>query len=171
MERRIFCDLDGVLADFDAGIRSLSRTKKEITDQNVIWKIVNSHPTFFEMLPLMAEADIIWKNILQYKPIILTGCPRSKICKESKVKWCKQYLGSNCLEISSITEIDKNPDYDYYIILTTTKQKPKFASLGDILIDDRNIIEKEWEDAGGIFMHYNGSNANSILAHIASLKE
>jgi hypothetical protein len=167
--RRIFCDLDGVLADFDAGIRSISRRNSQITDQTIIWKLVSSHPDVFERLPLMAEANTIWSGLMKHKPIILTGCPRSKVSKESKVKWCKQYLGSKCLVVSKLSEIDDNPEYDYYIILTSTSKKPQFASLGDILIDDRTIIQAEWESSGGTFVHYNGSNADAILAYIDEL--
>jgi len=168
-EQKIFCDLDGVLADFDAGISNIC--KKSVSwvqsmDQELVWKILNKHPGLFEDLPLMPEANYLWSSLFPYKPIILTGCPRSKVSKTAKVSWCKKHLGSNYLEIKSLKEIDTNHGYDYYIILTTTKKKPEFASNGSILIDDRQIINKEWEAAGGIFFHYNGSNAEDIVKTI-----
>lgn len=165
-QQKIFCDLDGVLADFDVGMASIC--KKSVSwvqamDQELVWKMLNKYPRIFEDLPLMKEATYLWSSLLPYKPIILTGCPRSKISKDAKVNWCKKHLGSNYLEIKSVKEIDENPSYDYYIIITTTKQKPEFVSNGSILIDDRQIINKEWEAAGGIFFHYTGSNAEDII--------
>lgn len=166
LSQKIFCDLDGVLADFNTGLsikckKSLSQIKS--IDQELVWKIMNKYPDIFADLPLMNEANYLWSSILPYKPVILSGCPRSRISKEAKVKWCEKNLGSNYLQVKTINEIDENPDYDYYIILTSTSKKPEFASNGSILIDDRQIIDKQWIQAGGIFFHYNGSNAEDII--------
>lgn len=168
-ELKIFCDLDGVLADFDTGLsikckKTISQVKQ--MDQELVWKIMNKYPDIFAELPLMKEANYLWSSLLLYKPIILSGCPRSKISREAKVKWCEKHLGSNYLQIKTVSEVDGNPGYDYYIILTSTTKKPEFASNGSILIDDRKIIDKEWEESGGIFFHYDGSNAAKILTTI-----
>lgn len=166
IEQKIFCDLDGVLADFDAGISLKCKQSVKNMKQETVWKLVNKFPDIFAQLPLMKEANYLWNELLPYKPIILSGCPRSKISKESKIKWCEKYLGSNYLVVKTVKEIDKNPNYDYYIILTSTNKKPEFALNGSILIDDRKMIDKEWEAAGGIFFHYDGSNAVDIIKTI-----
>jgi hypothetical protein len=168
-ESKIFCDLDGVLADFDTGMSI--KCKKSVSqiqsmDQELVWKIMNKFPDIFADLPLMKEANYLWNSLLPYKPIILSGCPRSKISREAKVKWCEKNLGPKYLQIKRLAEVDANPGYDYYIILTSTTKKPEFASNGTILIDDRKIIDKEWEAAGGIFFHYNGSNTAEIIKTI-----
>lgn len=165
----IFCDLDGVLADFDAGVKALCCKKYanglQILEQNenLPLQFMITNPEIFEDLPLMPEATYLWNELLPYKPIILTGCTNSNVAKNAKEKWCRQYLGQNCLRIKTLDEMHANPNYDYYIIITTTKKKPLFASDGAILIDDRKIIDKEWEAAGGIFFHYDGSNAKKII--------
>ena len=168
-ESKIFCDLDGVLANFDAGMANICKRSVswvQTMEQELVWKMLNKYPRVFEDLPLMKEANYLWSSLLPYKPVILTGCPRSKVSKMAKVNWCKKHLGSNCLQVNSIKEIDENPEYDYYIIITSTTKKPKFASNGSILIDDRKIIANEWEEAGGIFFHYDGSNAEDIMKTI-----
>jgi hypothetical protein len=170
-EQKIFCDLDGVLADFDTGMAT--RCKKSVKyikslPQKSMWFLMNKYPDIFADLPLMPEANYLWKTLLPYKPVILSGCPKSKISQESKIKWCSANLGSNYLHVKSVAEIDANPGYNYYIILTSTTKKPEFASEGAILIDDRKIIDNEWEEAGGIFFHYDGSNAEDIIKTIKS---
>lgn len=167
--QKIFCDLDGVLADFDMGLsikcnKSVEQIKS--MNQELVYKLMSKYPDIFAELPLMPEANYLWNSLLPYKPIILSGCPRAKISKESKVKWCEKNLGSNYLVIKTLEEIDTNLGYDYYIILTSTSKKPEYASNGSILIDDRKIIANEWEEAGGIFFHYDGTNAVEIVTTI-----
>ena len=163
---RIFCDLDGVLADFDTGLSLKCGRNVSQMDQVSVWKLMNVYPDIFANLPLMPEAQYLWSSLLPYQPVILSGCPRAKKSREAKIVWCNKYLGTNFLQVKSLEEIDANPGYDYYIILTGTKHKPQFATNGSILIDDRQIINEEWEEKGGIFFHYDGSNATHIIKTI-----
>jgi hypothetical protein len=111
IEQKIFCDLDGVLADFDAGMAKICKRSVswiQSMDQELVWQMLNKYPGVFEDLPLMKEAEYLWSFLLPYKPVILTGCPRSKISRTAKVNWCKKHLGTNFLQVNSVEEIDKN---------------------------------------------------------------
>jgi hypothetical protein len=106
-ERRpaaVFCDLDGVLVDFDAGIQKLSGGKKA-DDMPVgrIWATVAKNRTFFESLDWTADGKELWEAIRHLQPTILTGVPNNKpsVVGGQKASWCQREF--QCL----IQHVDK----------------------------------------------------------------
>lgn len=115
-QRKVFCDLDGVLVDFEYGVRQLllhqeSATSDSTTtspqqdsvppsipqvadlDKSVLWATVASVPNFFQDLPWTAEGPALWEAILPLQPHILTGIPRHlDSAKVEKFHWCRSNL-------------------------------------------------------------------------------
>jgi 5'(3')-deoxyribonucleotidase len=140
----VYCDLDGVLADFEKGVYDsfgdipLNSPK--------LWAQINSSKTFFENLEWMPKGKELWEKIKPYNPIILTGVPRSKTAKEQKINWCKRELGKNVK-----------------VITCTTKDKPKYCLKKSILIDDRTNNMEIWNSLGGKFILYHEDNFEEII--------
>lgn len=136
--RKIFLDLDGVMADFDRafperfGISHIDMPKKEM------WKYVNSVEDFFSTLPPCHGALENWHGWLkEFNPIILTACPSSNYehVAMHKRRWVRQWLGPQVLVLP----------------VNGSESKPLFMHApGDILIDDWGKNCRAWEEAGGI---------------------
>ena len=140
-EYKLFCDLDGVLVDFERGIYEL--TGKHIEHQSVskMWQRVSSCDNFFENLKFTSYGKQMWEDINEIygnTPIILTGVPSSKKRHDiEKKNWCKNKLGNH---------VD--------VITCNSSEKHKYAKFNHILIDDRIEIGRQWKSAGGIFVHH-----------------
>jgi hypothetical protein len=150
----VFCDLDGVLADFEQGVINKFHkfTKKNIDEIKpaIMWGVINKSNNFFETLPWMPKGKELWSQIKQYDPVILTGVPRgSSSATEQKIRWCQRELGPNVK-----------------VITCATKDKPNYCLHGSILIDDRTDNLNAWNDKGGYFILYNEENLDSILERI-----
>ncbi|KNC54433.1 uncharacterized protein AMSG_10166 [Thecamonas trahens ATCC 50062] len=127
----VFCDLDGVLADFEAGVRALSRgmSSAELGPAKM-WKLIGSSAGFFGSLALTDGAAILWKSLLDLRAAgaiaslhILTAVPHGKIGKQARKKkraWCKAHLGLPADRVLFAEDSDKSP----------------FAIPGAVLIDD-----------------------------------
>ena len=166
----VFCDMDGVLADFEAGFWSLKGCMPDDYPKHLLWPTILQDKRFFAELPPMPNALTLWQEIKDFKPIILTGCPNSNAAKAAKVEWCKQHLGPNCLRIQNLAEMALYPDYDYYIIITTAAKKHTFTRPNSILIDDRLETSESWENANGIFLHYDESKTQEIINIVKMLR-
>jgi len=83
----LFCDLDGVLANFDKSV-------------------INKSNTFFETLPWMPRGRELWEEIKKYDPIILTCISESKssLADEQKRKLCVRELGPEIHIITCATK-------------------------------------------------------------------
>lgn len=146
----IFCDLDGVLADFEQGVRNKFHKEIEQMKPSLMWGVINKSNSFFETLPWMPKGRELWDNIKQYQPIILTGIPRgSSSAIEQKMKWCQRELGP-----------------DIPVITCSTKNKSNFCLSNSILIDDRTDNLKPWTNKGGKFILYNEDNLDKIIERI-----
>lgn len=146
----IFCDLDGVLVDFERGVREKFKKNVDELKPGLMWGVINKSNSFFETLPWMPKGHELWEQIKQYNPIILTGVPPgSKTGAEQKIRWCQRELGP-----------------DIQVITCSTKDKPKYCLSKSILIDDRSDNLKAWNDNGGKFILYDEDYLDAIIERI-----
>ena len=90
---KVFCDLDGVLCDFDAGFRRISGRNPDELNMGHMWSIVASTDSFYEHLPWMSDGRELWDAIRHRQPDILTGVPRHWTARAEKAAWCRRELG------------------------------------------------------------------------------
>jgi len=145
----VFCDLDGVLADFEQGVVNRFKKRPDELKPGVMWGIINKSSTFFETLPWMPMGRELWDEIKQYDPIILTGIPRGSKAAEQKRRWCATELGP-----------------DIHVITCYTKDKPEFCVKNSILIDDRFDNLNAWKSRGGKFILYDEDSQDKIVERI-----
>ncbi|KAK1741227.1 hypothetical protein QTG54_007705 [Skeletonema marinoi] len=95
---KIFCDLDGVLVDFDSGVKSLFNGRSP--DQlpvGTMWGRISSTPDFYANLPWTSDGQTLWNELVQLPspPDILTGVPRNHQSRAEKFAWCQRELISS----------------------------------------------------------------------------
>mmetsp|Transcript_10317 Transcript_10317/g.15352 ORF Transcript_10317/g.15352 Transcript_10317/m.15352 type:complete len:262 (+) Transcript_10317:243-1028(+) len=91
---KIFCDLDGVLVDFEAGVKKICNGKgpDDIPNQSYMWGAIARTPLFYQNLPWTKDGKQLWNAIKHTMPDILTGVPRSKNSRLEKAIWCQREL-------------------------------------------------------------------------------
>lgn len=109
---KIFCDLDGVLVDFDAGVRELTSSNNKhpanpktkistsAASQNLpphlLWPRIHATPNFFRNLPWTVDGLELWEALRHLHPDILTGCSAASVASD-KYAWCQREL---CVEVT-----------------------------------------------------------------------
>lgn len=145
----VFCDLDGVLANFEQGVFNKFKKLPDELKPGLMWGVINKSNTFFDALPWMPRGRQLWEAIKQYDPIILTGIPNGLNAAEQKRRWCARELGHNI-----------------HVITCSTKDKPKYCISGSLLIDDRTDNLNAWNKMGGKFILYDEEHLESIIERI-----
>ncbi len=148
-ENVLYCDLDGVLVDFEQGVQNKFGKNPRELNQISMWINLRKTPNFYENLPWMSKGKALWDVIKIYNPVILTGCPRGGWGEEDKRKWCARELGANIK-----------------VICCDTKDKPNYCKEGDMLIDDRDIIMNRWIERGGKYILYSESTLDKHIEEI-----
>lgn len=141
LQRQLFVDLDGPLADFDAAYSAVfgerpDRTKPEPFD---MWGRIRAHGDFFGSMPVAKNAYRLWFGLckLHPNPVILTGCPKEMPeAAEQKRQWVRRHFGW------------------VNVITCQSKDKRLVAKPGDVLVDDWLKYCQLWEEAGGVFVHH-----------------
>jgi len=139
-EITIFCDMDGVLADFLGGVaRHLNKKDFEQGDiDKVLLTDAGTSKGWWVALDPLSDAKTLWKYISQYEVQILSACP--SICRDDKAvvagkkAWVKKHLKPSPSKVNIVQRRDKKT----------------FAAPNHILIDDHIKNINEWKSAGGI---------------------
>jgi 5'(3')-deoxyribonucleotidase len=156
----IFCDMDGVLVDFDKGYKDLTGkyTKHvDVQDKNDFWKLLDkslkekglTEYDYWVNLPWMPDGKELWNYIKPYKPYILTAPTLNPESKEGKREWVQRLDGM------------KN------IYFKPAKFKSDFSGKNRILIDDREDTINRWNEAEGIgILHTSATNTIEQLKQL-----
>ena len=143
----LFLDCDGVLADFDAGVRQLLGTTPLMFQKRhgagEFWRRLAKHGNFYGDLPEMADAQDLFRAVKHLKPTILTGLPLGTWAAPQKERWARKHFPG------------------VPIITTMARQKHLHMDPGDVLVDDRENHRHLWDQAGGIVIHHKNA-ADSI---------
>ncbi len=133
---RIFCDLDGVIIDFNQGYKDLTNItldKSEHRSDSKFWEpIEKAGYDFWANLKWMSDGHILWNFISPYNPTILSAPSRQVESRIGKHDWVNRELPGTPL------------------ILRSAKHKKDFAEPDAILIDDRPENIEGWIQEGGI---------------------
>ena len=162
---QIYCDMDGVLTDFDHRFITLLKKygkdyySKEIVNQvhspkdfeklegkSEFWKFIDGYmgPDFWSGMSWMPGGGFLWKFISPYSPKIITSPSMDSGSKLGKRLWVSENLTSN-------------PEIIF------SNKKEEFANENSILIDDKPSNLSAWEAKGGIAIPcINGDSASVI---------
>lgn len=152
----IYCDLDGVLADFNKAFQRLTGKLPHEVERKELWTTINNTPLYWYQLDKMPDADVLLSFLNKSPYQILTGLPASGYDKAEVEKraWVKD-------------KIDEN----LHVICCLSKDKPVYCQKGDILIDDYPSNIRAWEKAGGIgILHTDAQSTIQQLQTILSEK-
>jgi len=148
-KRIIYCDMDGVLCNFEKRFKELTGIDfNEYVEKNTwtkTWKIVeNDGIRFWSDLEWMKDGKKLWDFIKGLNVQILTGSPYYKVGEYAKIGkeiWVDRELGN--------VKVNHIPG----------KLKYKYIENNDILIDDSKRNCDIWENNGGIaILHIDTKN-------------
>lgn len=131
---KIYCDMDGVIVDFDKGYKELTGREASFdTPKEEFWApIQKAGASFWIKLQWMHDGKKLWEFIKPYNPDLLSAPSRDESSKIGKFVWVKRNVPGTKL------------------ILRQAERKQEFATPNSILIDDRADNIQRWKDAGGI---------------------
>ena len=152
---QIYCDLDGVLADFDkrfeyfAGM-SPSEYEKAFGTKK-FWELIDEKVgvKFWTGIPWMSDGKTLWEFLQPHNPILLSAPSKNESSKMGKRIWVKRNMPETKL------------------ILASRGNKQNYSDKSNILIDDRLDTIEEWRARGGIGIHH--TSAASTITQLKKL--
>ena len=151
----IYCDMDGVLCDFDKRFMEFSNGIPPSQYENefgkkAFWELISKKGVgFWVGIPWMSDGKQLWNYIKPYDPSLLSAPSREESSRLGKRLWVRNNIPGTKL------------------ILRQAEQKQEFANPNAILIDDRTSNIQQWRDKGGIgIMH---TSANETIKQLKEL--
>lgn len=164
----VFCDVDGVLADFYAGVlRDFGISKGQVntflTAKHGWATIAKKKPHLFASLPLLPDAKGLIAGLTklrdagQIKLSILTAIPDEwyhdatmrKISTQDKVRWITRFFQN--IPAKNVLVVRRQDKQKYAIGQGRAGFPPP------VLIDDFGKNIREWEQAGGLGIQHTTS--------------
>jgi hypothetical protein len=134
----IYCDMDGVIADFDTRFRELAKMSPDQYEEKYgiekFWNFIDNEigVRFWVGIPWMQDGKQLWEYIKKYKPTLLSAPSRNNESRLGKRLWVKKHIPGTKL------------------VLASRVNKQDYAKPNAILIDDRPDTIIEWENKGGV---------------------
>ena len=156
----IFCDMDGVLVDFDKGYKDLTGVSTHHADaqgKNEFWKtfrdgLKNSGETeehYWANLDWQPGGKELWDYISKYNPYVLTA-PAVNFDFPEELRYSREHNESIKGKLDWVKRLPNMRK----IYFAAAKNKAKFAGPNNILIDDRKDTIDSWNAKGGIGILY-----------------
>jgi len=149
---KIYCDMDGVLVDFNRRFSELSAWGPEkFIEKNGLdefWKLIDGRGVgFWVGMDWMEDGKELFEHLTNNFEVELLSSPsRSENSRLGKRLWVR----NNKLGVK--------------LNLAYSHNKQKYAAPNHILIDDRKDIIKEWESQGGVgILHTSTENTIECL--------
>ena len=163
----IFCDMDGVLVDFDEGYKELTGVTTQHADsqgKNEFWSLFRdslknkdiSERSYWANLDWMSDGKQLWDYISPYNPYVLTA-PSVNF----DIPFEERYKVENNESMQGKTEWVQRLPNMRKIYFRSAARKADFAGPNKILIDDRKDTIDSWNANGGIGILHT-STANTI---------
>ena len=160
--KKIYFDMDGVLADFGRGVRELAGFQQSGADQDskteaeddAMWAAIRKVDRFYDRLEPLPKGYELFKAAKEAYPgmvEVLTGIPKPKrgieTAGEDKKSWAERLLGK-----------------DIPVHIVYKEEKKNYCGGKEyFLIDDRRTNIEEWEAAGGSGIFYEEEKADVDL--------
>ena len=162
--KKIYFDMDGVLADFERGINEICRMDMPVQGKSTeeeddrMWQAVKETEHFYDRLePMKGAIDMYRELSAKYDCEILSAIPKPhrgiETAGEDKKSWVRRVL-SPSMKVNIVFSQDKK---DY------AKGK------NTILIDDLDKNIKEWEALGGTGIRV--ESVEQVLQRIEELEK
>ncbi len=164
---KIYFDMDGVLADFNRGVKELCNIEPvdqetaTSAEKSVLWKAVRQIDHFYGRLELIPGAEEMFRRVYAVygdRCEILSGIPRPfkgvMDAGEDKIAWIGRIFGP---------EVKVN-------IVYKEEKKNYCNGPGDVLIDDYLTTIREWRRLGGTgILHRNAADTLEELRKMGIL--
>lgn len=164
---KIYFDMDGVLADFDRGVRELcgmdtpDQSGRTPEQDDLMWEKIREVGHFYDKLELMPGAEEMFGAVYgRYgdRCEILTGIPKEKrkilTAKDDKIAWMRRLL-SKTVGINVCYRAEKIQ---------------KCTGPDAVLIDDLQKNIDEWKAAGGTgILHVSAEQTMRELRELGAL--
>jgi hypothetical protein len=151
---KIFCDMDGVLCDFDKRFEQFGGIPpKEYESKYGVkkfWELITQiGTTFWSKMPWMPDGKLLWNYIKPYTPFLLSAPSRDSSSRYGKHLWVNSNVPGTKL------------------ILANRENKRNYSRKNRILIDDRTDNIQEWISGGGIdILHTSAENTIKQLKEL-----
>ena len=155
---KIYCDMDGVLTDFEkrfdhySGMHPQEYEKKFGTES--FWHLMDTKigVGFWVGMDWMPRGEELWNFISKYNPKVLTSPSRNNTSRLGKNLWVRNKL---------------NPKPK--VIFAYSSDKQRYANENSILIDDKKSNINEWASKGGIALRVKKGDITPVLEKLKEL--
>jgi|TARA_R110000782_G_scaffold139524_2_gene232051 FMN phosphatase YigB (HAD superfamily) len=155
---KIYCDMDGVLTDFESRFEHYSGMHPQAYEKEkgtpAFWELIDNKVgvKFWVGMDYMPQGKQLWDFIKPYKPDLLSSPSRHNNSRLGKNLWVRNNL-------------DPKPK----LIFAYSKAKSRYANENSILIDDKPSNIDEWAAKGGIAIRCKNGNVDHVIEKLKEL--